>query len=441
MSALRFYYDVVCPYAYLASVQVEAAAARGGATVSWRPVLLGGLFRKVAAPQVPAASMSAPRARFNLLDMYRCADRLGLPLTMPSAHPRRTVEAMRLLVGVGEGTTRVALTAALYRAYWGEGRDVSDRAVLDAIAREHGVDPALIDSPEAREGLFASTAEASALGAFGVPTFAVGENEKIWWGQDRLPLVEEALGHRVRRPGEAGAAAGAPSRAPRTSRTPRTSRASPSPTSTPSAGTGATIDFFHDFASPYAYLAATQIDRVAAAWGATVRWRPILLGALFREIGCADVPLFEVSAEKQRYIRRDLTDWATHWGVPFRFPSHFPLRSIAPLRAALVAPELTPTLYRATWSEDHAVDDPEVLARVIADAGHDAAAILEATKRPEIKAELRANTAAAIEAGCCGAPSMVVIPGGGEEGPILLWGQDRLDMLEDVLAGWRPPRG
>lgn len=213
----------------------------------------------------------------------------------------------------------------------------------------------------------------------------------------------------------------------------------PSPTTSPEAG--ATIDFFHDFASPYAYLAATQIDRIAAARGATVRWRPILLGALFREIGCADVPLFEVSEAKQRYIRRDLADWAAHWGVPFRFPSHFPLRSIAPLRAALVAPELTPTLYRATWSEDQAVDDPEVLAQVIAAAGHDAASILAACSRPEIKAELRANTAAAIEAGCCGAPSMVITPAGGREGPILLWGQDRLDMVEDVLAGWRPHRG
>ncbi len=417
MPVLRFYYDVVCPYAYLASIQVEAAAARAGATVSWRPVLLGGLFREVAAPQVPAASMSPPRARFNIVDMYRCADRLDLPLTMPAAHPRRSVEAMRLLVAVGEGETRRALTAALYRAYWGEGRDISDRPVLDAIAREHGVDPALIDAPQAREGLFTSTAEASALGAFGVPTFAVGE--QIWWGQDRLPLVEEALGHRVRRPGEPGSGPDSPD---------------------PNVAAGVTIEFFHDFASPYAYLASTQIERVAAAWGATVRWRPILLGALFREIGCADVPLFEQSAAKQRYIRRDLEDWAAHWGVPFTFPAHFPLRSIAPLRAALVAPELTPILYRATWSENQAVDDPEVLARVIADAGLDAEAVLAATGRPEIKAELRANTAAAIEAGCCGAPSMVVTPTGGEA-PILLWGQDRLDMLEQVLAGWRPPRG
>ncbi len=414
MPEIRFYYDVVCPYAYLASTQIEAAAARVGATVSWRPVLLGGLFRAVKAPQLPAAVMNAPRARQNLLDMYRFADRWGVELTMPAAHPRRSVEAMRLLVAVGEGATRRALTAALYRAYWGQGRDISDRTVLDAIAREHGVDSSLVDDPAARSGLFESTAEAAALGAFGVPTFAVGD--RIWWGQDRLPLLEEALGSRQRRPAEGVGVGVVP------------------------APSGVTIDFFHDFASPYAYLAAASIEGIANAYGATLRWRPILLGALFRELGTADVPLFVQSPEKQRYIRRDLEDWARYWGVPFRFPSHFPLRSIAPLRAALVDPGLVRPLYRAIWSEDQAVDDLEVLAQVIAASGRDPVPILGAIHAPEIKSLLRENTAAAKAAGCCGVPSMVVTPADGAP-TILLWGQDRLAMLEWVLQGWRPPRG
>ena len=411
MPEIRFYYDVVCPYAYLASTQIEAAAARVGATISWRPVLLGGLFRAVKAPQLPASVMNAPRARQNLLDMYRFADRWGVELRMPAAHPRRSVEAMRLLVAVGEGATRRALTAALYRAYWAQDRDISDRTVLGAIAREHDVDPATIDDPAARSGLFENTAEAAALGAFGVPTFAVGD--RIWWGQDRLPLVEEALGHVQRRPAEGVV---------------------------PLPPTGVTIDFFHDFASPYAYLAAGPIEGIAAAYGATLRWRPILLGALFRELGTADVPLFVQSPEKQRYIRRDLEDWAEYWGLPFRFPSHFPLRSIAPLRAALVDPGLVQPLYRAIWAEDQAVDDGERLAQVIAKSGRDPVPILEAVRTPEIKSLLRENTAAAQEAGCCGVPSMLVTPVDGEK-PILLWGQDRLAMLEWILQGWRPPRG
>ncbi|MCA9661937.1 MAG: 2-hydroxychromene-2-carboxylate isomerase [Myxococcales bacterium] len=415
MPELRFYFDVVCPYAYLASTRIEALAAAHGATVAWRPILLGGLFREIGAPQLPATAMSAPRARLNLLDMQRWADRWGVPLTMPADHPRRTVAAMRLLVGVGDGPQRRALAAALYRAYWAEGRDVSDRAVVDAIAREHGVDPAVIDSQAAREGLFSTTAEAARLGAFGVPTIAL-DGETIWWGADRLCLVEEALGGRPRRPGER------PADAP------------------PAAASGATIDFFHDFASPFSYLASTQIARVAAAYGATLRWRPILLGALFRELGTADVPLLGMNAAKQAYVRRDLDDWAAFWRVPFRFPSHFPIRTVAPLRVALVAPELTSALYEAAWSKDQAIDEPQVLARIIAENKRDPVAVLEEASSPTIKEALRENTAAAELAGCCGVPSMVVTPAAGGE-PIVLWGQDRLEMLEWVLEGWRPPRG
>ncbi|MEZ4384045.1 MAG: DsbA family protein, partial [Nannocystaceae bacterium] len=81
-----------------------------------------------------------------------------------------------------------------------------------------------------------------------------------------------------------------------------------------------------------------------------------------------------------------------------------------------------------------------VLAQIIAANERDPVAVLEEASAPAIKAALRENTAAAELAGCCGVPSMVVTPAAGGE-PIVLWGQDRLEMLEWVLAGWRPPRG
>ena len=230
---LDFYYDIVCPYAYLASTQIEAGAARTGAELVWHPVLLGGNFRHVNADQVPMNGMSKPKARLNLLDMKRWADRWSVPLSMPMAHPRRTVSAMRLLVAT-EGSTRVALTKALYRAYWVEGRDVADRVVLAEIAAAHGVDAALIDSPGARQGLFDTTAEAAGNGAFGLPASVV--DGTLWWGQDRLNFVEAALGGTPR--------AHAP--APDANRRPR-------------------VRFFHDFSSPFSYLAATQIEALAAA--------------------------------------------------------------------------------------------------------------------------------------------------------------------------------
>lgn len=391
---VTFYFDVVCPYAYLASTRIEAIAARHGATVRWVPVLLGGLLRHVGGPDDPNTTLSAPRARLNLLDMQRWADRWGVPLTMPAGHPRRSVEAMRLLCAAPPATLP-ALASALFAAYWVHGRDITDRAVLAEVAAPFGLDAARVDAPEVKQALFDTTAEAAAAGAFGVPAFVVGDT--LYWGQDRLHFVERAL------------------RGP------------------------AHVRFFHDFASPFSYLASTQIERVAQAHGATLEWSPILLGGLFRAIGTPDVPLFAMNAAKRRYLARDLDDWARHWGVPFRFPSHFPLRTITPLRVAVAEPAVTPHLYRAAWAEDRPIDDEAVLCAVLAAAGFDPRDLLDRAATPAVKAALRDNTEAAAAAGACGVPSFEARIG--DHAPILLWGQDRLGLLADVLEGWRPRAG
>jgi 2-hydroxychromene-2-carboxylate isomerase len=408
---VQFYYDVVCPYAYLASTRVERVAARHGARVDWRPILLGGVFKAIGAPDRPAEAMSPPRARLNGLDLLRQADLAGVPLRFPATHPRRTVEAMRLIVGAPEDR-RPALSHALFRAYWVDGDDVADREVLARIARAHQIDPEVGDRPEVKQALFDRTAEAVARGAFGVPTFAIEGQDRLWWGQDRLPFVERALaGHAA--PGEQG--------------------------SVRPAGDGTVIRFFHDFSSPFSYLASTQIERVAAAGGARVEWTPILLGALFRDIGTADVPLYAASEPKRRYYFRDLQDWSAWWGVPLRFPSAFPLRTVAPLRVALAEPATTAAIYRAAWADDRDVGDPATLRAVLDEAGFDGAALMARTEDPEIKARLRANTEAAKAAGACGVPTFEVRRPDGTTH--LVWGQDRLDMVGHLLDGWRPACG
>jgi 2-hydroxychromene-2-carboxylate isomerase len=187
------------------------------------------------------------------------------------------------------------------------------------------------------------------------------------------------------------------------------------------------IVFYYDFSSPFAYLGATQIERVAQEQGATVRWRPILLGALFKQIGTPDVPLAEFPAAKKSYYLRDLVHWAAHWGVPFRWPSRFPMRTVAPLRLALAAGEqiaaVSQALFRAYWVDDRDISDPAVLAEF---------GELARTEDAAIKAALRANTDEAIAAGVCGVPAFVV------RGH-LFWGQDRLELVSRTLAGWDPP--
>jgi 2-hydroxychromene-2-carboxylate isomerase len=196
MTARRFtfYYDVVCPYAYLASTQVEAVAQRAQATIEWVPILLGGVFQAIGADQQPAARMAAPKMHLNALDMKRYAALYGVPLSLHPRHPLRTVEAMRLL-HVVDGETRVALTHDLFRAHFADNRDISDRAILTDIAGARA-DISKIDTPEVKEALRQATARAVSDGVFGVPAFIVEQDERrfLFWGQDRMHFVEKALG-------------------------------------------------------------------------------------------------------------------------------------------------------------------------------------------------------------------------------------------------------
>jgi 2-hydroxychromene-2-carboxylate isomerase len=378
------------------------------ADIRLRPILLGGLLRHVGAPDDPNSVMPPARARMNRLDIARWADLRRIPLTIPAAHPRRTVEAMRLLVACDD-QRREAVSADLFAAYWIEGADVSRREVVDAVACRHGLDPAIVDAESTRRALFDATEAAARAGVFGVPTF-VGARELVW-GQDRIGLLRRFLDEP-----DLDLSAWLGLDAPTVA--------------------DSHIVFFHDVSSPFSYLASTQIDRVAARHDATVEWRPILLGALFREIGTPDVPLHTFNATRQAWTRRDAELWAEAWGVPFRFPSQFPIRSVLPQRAMIVRPDLAPHLYRAAWAEDRRVDDPAVVAEIASAADMDAEAVLQAASSQSIKDALRANTDDAAQSGVCGVPTFDVRRPGRE--PLLLWGQDRLAMLDAALRGWTP---
>ena len=98
---VEFWFDFSCPYAYLASTKVEAMAARAGAALEVRPMLLGGVFKARGVPQNLSATLNPAKARHNLDDMRRGAQRAGVELNMPAAHPMRTVEALRCVLAAG----------------------------------------------------------------------------------------------------------------------------------------------------------------------------------------------------------------------------------------------------------------------------------------------------------------------------------------------------
>lgn len=191
---IDFYYDVVCPYAYLASTQIAALTEKTQAPLHYRPILLGGVFREISAPQVPMDAMPESKRRMNQRDLKRWAEHFEVPLNFPASHPQRTVEAMRCVVASPDP---IATTEALFRGYWVEGKDVTDRDVLRSILVSAGQNAGLIldriDSPAVKEQLKKNTASAVSAGVFGVPAFVV--NGELIWGQDRLHFVEKlALG-------------------------------------------------------------------------------------------------------------------------------------------------------------------------------------------------------------------------------------------------------
>lgn len=205
------------------------------------------------------------------------------------------------------------------------------------------------------------------------------------------------------------------------------------------------LDVYFDYSSPFAYLGVSQIERVATEAGATLAWRPFLLGGLFKAIGTPNVPLMAMPAAKQRYQLVDMRRWADHWGVPFRFPSRFPMNTVTALRMSLqlTTRELPPfmhAVFRAYWADDRDIADPEALRAIAADCGLDGEALLAGAADPAIKDRLRQATDEAADRGVCGVPSFLVRSDEGDPG-MLFWGQDRLELVAEALGGWRPACG
>lgn len=192
---VELFFDVGSPYSYLAATQVPALRERTGARVSFRPFLLGGVFKEVG--NAPPGGL-APKARWMLSDLTRWAARYGVPFRMSSHFPTNTLGAQRALLAAErlfgeEAMERLAM--ALFAAMWAEDRDLGSGEELARCAAEAGIDGAAlaeaVGDPAVKEALKATTAEAVRRGAFGAPTFFVGD--AMFWGNDRLPLLEDEL--------------------------------------------------------------------------------------------------------------------------------------------------------------------------------------------------------------------------------------------------------
>ncbi len=198
MKTVEFYYDLVSPYSYLAHREVSRICDEHGVELSLRPMLLGAVHNAVGL-QAPIETEA--KARYQAQDIRRWAEHYGLPMDFPEPFPFRTLKTMRAAMFLKERGELEAFTRQAFALYWEEGgapkglQEADEDGPVSEAARRIGADPdevlAGAASPGAKEALKAETGEAVERGVFGAPAFFVGD--EMFWGNDRLHFVEEAL--------------------------------------------------------------------------------------------------------------------------------------------------------------------------------------------------------------------------------------------------------
>jgi 2-hydroxychromene-2-carboxylate isomerase len=188
----------------------------------------------------------------------------------------------------------------------------------------------------------------------------------------------------------------------------------------------APLDFWFDFASTYSYPAAARIGALAAHADVRVRFRPFLLGPIFKAQGWT-TSQFNLYPAKGRHMWRDLERLCADLDIPFRRPDPFPQNSLLAARVALAALDhswgeaFCVALFRAQFGDGRRIDDAGAIGEVLAGLQIDPQPVLAAARSEANKARLRAQTEEAQQRGLFGAPSFTTADGE------LFWGNDRLE--------------
>lgn len=193
---LEFLFDFGGPNSYLAHKALPGICAQTGAEVVYTPILLGGLFKLTnnQAPLIRYADTPAKR-NYEMLEFDRFVKAHQLPFKMNPHFPINSLYLMRGAVAAQHLGCFMPYVEAIMTAMWENGANTGDAAVVMHVLDQAGLDGSALlakaDDPEVKAELAANTEQAAARGAFGVPTFFVGED--MFWGKERLGQVAEAL--------------------------------------------------------------------------------------------------------------------------------------------------------------------------------------------------------------------------------------------------------
>ena len=192
-----------------------------------------------------------------------------------------------------------------------------------------------------------------------------------------------------------------------------------------------TVDFYFDFGSPAAYLAYTQLPALCAETGASVVWKPMLLGGVFQATGNHSPVTIPA---KGKYMFKDFARFARRYGVVLNTNPFFPINTLTLMRAAVGLQmrgdsrfgDYVAAMFQAISVDSQNMNDPATVGTVLQAAGFDAAAMLALASEQAVKDQLKAATQEAVERGIFGAPTFFV-------GDSMFWGQDRLDFVREAL--------
>ena len=193
---IEFFFDCSSPWTYLAFHNIQPMAREFGQEITWRPILVGGIFNTIN-PSVYARRENpvAAKIAYDKKDMADWARIAGLTILMrPKVFPVNSVKAMRGCLWLGKDMLPFA--RMVFQVYWGEDQDISQDTVLAEICQRCGIDPKAffegIGQQSIKDQLKANTDEVMARGGFGSPTIFLDKTD-MYFGNDRLPLLRDAL--------------------------------------------------------------------------------------------------------------------------------------------------------------------------------------------------------------------------------------------------------
>lgn len=197
MATLEVFFDCSSPWTYLGFVRIQDMLAGMDAEVAWRPILVGGVFNAVNRDLYERRANPDPRkAGYYEKDLQDWARLAGIRIGKPPVFPVNAVAAMRCVLAAQEEGALLPFAQALFEAYWGDLKDISQSSVLAEAAESVGLDAdallARAQAQDIKDRLRANTDDLIARGGFGSPTFFVN-GQDMYFGNDRLPLVVAAL--------------------------------------------------------------------------------------------------------------------------------------------------------------------------------------------------------------------------------------------------------